>query len=383
MGPTGECEGCRRKRLAAPATQTLPGRLRINTPGDAFEVEANRASQAVGAGRSAAALSRLSGSTWPNEHDFTPAIVDEVLAAGGQPLTQPLRGFMETRFGHDFSRVRVHTDARAHASADAVNAMAYTVGQNIAFRAGAYAPGNASSQRLLAHELTHVVQQRGAPRMIQRETYYGGGYKQRAFANIDAEIAAGQKKPSEWHPATPDMAETAVGSGGGEAVSTLDELLIKLEAKGKGSIKRLNLIGHSNSRVFSFGGKITKDNVEFSPDAALYADALADNSKRIAALKDRFADEAKIVLYSCDAGTGQDLLDAVGAGFGVCVEGFTSEIWWCLTKKDGKAVRGHIWAQNPNDPLPPEHPPDCETLSSNIATLTTGGKSKQCGAQKP
>jgi hypothetical protein len=312
-----------------------------------------------------------------------PPIVHDVLAGSGQPLDHGARTFMEERFGYDFSAVRVHTDAKAAESARAVSANAYTVGSQIAFDSARYAPGSVAGRRLLAHELAHVVQQNGAAPRVQRETYYGGGYKQRPYGSVDAEIAAGQKKPSEWHPATDDMAATAAGSGGGEAVSTLDELLKKIEAKGKGSITRLNLIGHSNSRVFSFGGKITADNVEFSPDAALYADAISDKAARFAALRDRFAPGAKIVLYSCDAGTGQGLLDAVGDGFGVCVEGFTSEIWWCLTKKDGKAVRGHIWAQNPNDPLPPEHPPDCETLSSNVTSLTTGGKSKQCAAAKP
>jgi len=312
-----------------------------------------------------------------------PPIVDEVLQSPGQPLDPATRRFMEGRFDHDFGNVRVHRDDRAEASARAVNAHAYTVGAHLVFDAGRYSPATSAGQRLLAHELAHVVQQDGAATMVQRETYYGGGYKQRAFGSVDAEIAAGQKKPSEWHPATQDMAATAAGSGGGEAVSTLDELLTKLEGKGKGSVKRLNLIGHSNSRVFSFGGTITKDTVEFSPDAALYRDALTTSAKRIAALRDRFGEGAKIVLYSCDAGTGQALLDAVGEAFGICVEGFTSEIWWCLMKKDGKAVRGHIWAQNPNDPLAPEHPPDCETLGTNVTTLTPGGKSTQCGGKKP
>jgi len=71
---------------------------------------------------------------------------------------------MESRFAHDFSGVRVHTSAAAARSADAVEAEAYTVGTDIAFGAGRYAPGSDAGQRLLAHELTHVVQQAGAPR---------------------------------------------------------------------------------------------------------------------------------------------------------------------------------------------------------------------------
>jgi peptidoglycan hydrolase-like protein with peptidoglycan-binding domain len=81
------------------------------------------------------------------------------LRAPGQPLDRETRAFMEPRFGHDFSRVRVHTDARASESARAVNAFAYTVGRNVVFDAGQYAPHSRDGQQLLAHELTHVVQQ--------------------------------------------------------------------------------------------------------------------------------------------------------------------------------------------------------------------------------
>jgi hypothetical protein len=70
---------------------------------------------------------------------------------------------MEGRFGHDFSQVRVHTDASADTSARAVRARAYTVGSDIVFRTGEYQPGTSGGERLLAHELTHVVQQGGTP----------------------------------------------------------------------------------------------------------------------------------------------------------------------------------------------------------------------------
>lgn len=86
-------------------------------------------------------------------------IVREVLGSGGQPLDRNTRAFFEERFGHDFGRVRVHTDARAADSARAVNAYAYTVGQDVVFGAGRYEPATSAGKRLLAHELTHVVQQ--------------------------------------------------------------------------------------------------------------------------------------------------------------------------------------------------------------------------------
>ncbi|RCJ29427.1 hypothetical protein A6770_22105 [Nostoc minutum NIES-26] len=91
--------------------------------------------------------------------DEVPPIVHEVLTSPGQPLEASTRTFMESRFGHDFSRVRVHTDAKAAESALAVNALAYTVEQNVVFGKGQYAPVTTPGKKLLAHELTHVVQQ--------------------------------------------------------------------------------------------------------------------------------------------------------------------------------------------------------------------------------
>ena len=88
-----------------------------------------------------------------------PSIVHEVLRSQGQPLDAETRAFMEPRFGHDFSNVRTHTDGKAAESARSINALAYTVGNNIVFGRGQYAPGATTGDRLLAHELTHVVQQ--------------------------------------------------------------------------------------------------------------------------------------------------------------------------------------------------------------------------------
>ena len=94
--------------------------------------------------------------------DLAPPEVGRVLSAPGNPLDAATQRFFETRFGRDFSGVRIHTDASAVASADAVNASAYTVGRNVVFGAGRYEPSTARGQSLLAHELTHVVQQHGS-----------------------------------------------------------------------------------------------------------------------------------------------------------------------------------------------------------------------------
>ena len=81
------------------------------------------------------------------------------IKGGGRPLAESERAFFEPRFGYDFGHVRVHADKQAAESARAVNARAYTVGRDVAFESGQYTPGTSEGKRLIAHELTHVVQQ--------------------------------------------------------------------------------------------------------------------------------------------------------------------------------------------------------------------------------
>jgi hypothetical protein len=88
-----------------------------------------------------------------------PPLVHEVLRSPGEPLTPTTREFFESRFGHDFGQVRVHTGRAAAESAQAVNALAYTVGRDIVFGAQPYRPDTAPGQKLLAHELAHTIQQ--------------------------------------------------------------------------------------------------------------------------------------------------------------------------------------------------------------------------------
>lgn len=94
-----------------------------------------------------------------NDVAEVPPIVHDVLRSPGQPLDAEMRAFMEPRFGHDFSQVRVHADAQAAESARAVSALAYTVGRDVVLGAGKYAPRTNVGLRLMAHELAHVVQQ--------------------------------------------------------------------------------------------------------------------------------------------------------------------------------------------------------------------------------
>lgn len=83
----------------------------------------------------------------------------QTLRAGGEPLPGALRSFMEPRFGHDFGKVRVHTGSMASETARSINARAFTFGRDVVFGRGQFSPASADGRRLIAHELTHVVQQ--------------------------------------------------------------------------------------------------------------------------------------------------------------------------------------------------------------------------------
>lgn len=163
-------------------------KLTVSTPGDGSEREADAMSDEVMGMDQAEADTRRGprtvpkasvvaraaggggqGDDGPGGGDVT-AKVEPGLRSPGQPIDAAAQGFFEASFGHDFSRIRVHTDAEAALSAKAMSARAYTVGQDIVFGPGEYAPGTPGGRRLLAHELTHTVQQAsGSGAVVQRQ----------------------------------------------------------------------------------------------------------------------------------------------------------------------------------------------------------------------
>ena len=155
----------------------LQKRLTISSAGDRYEVEADRVAEQVMGMTEPRLQRRALGSTPTVQRqseavvaDQVPLPVQQALNSRGQPLDAATRAFMEPRFGHDFARVRVYADDRAAESARALNASAYTVAPNIVFGAGQYAPQTDTGRRLLAHELTHVVQQaNGHQPFVQRQ----------------------------------------------------------------------------------------------------------------------------------------------------------------------------------------------------------------------
>ena len=164
----GDCAECAKKNSG------LQRKLAVGASNDPLEQEADRVADQVFARRSNLAVS----GTPPNiqrrsvqesgQSEKIPRSVDEALASSGTPLEPVLKQDMESTFGRDFSNVRVHLDAVAARSARDVNASAYTVGHNIVFGGGQFAPYANEGRRLLAHELTHVVQQGQTPGSLSR-----------------------------------------------------------------------------------------------------------------------------------------------------------------------------------------------------------------------
>ena len=168
----GECTGCEKKHLAlqrvAEDSQPAGRNPQLGTP------------------NSEPATSN-SGSV--------PPIVHEVLRSSGQPIDHSTRAFFEPRFGYDFSRVRVHTDVRAAKSTEAVSALAYTVGQNVVLAAGSHSPESTRGRDLLAHELTHTIQQRGNGEYVSQKISLGDpdSASEREADNAVAQIARNQR----------------------------------------------------------------------------------------------------------------------------------------------------------------------------------------------
>lgn len=174
-GPTGECAACERKRLAGQGPSPLQTRLIVNQPFDRHEREADRVAEQV-LGMPEPLVQRQVDEEEEKEELLqtklpvqrrvaddggaeAPPVTHEVLRSPGRRLDAETRAFFEPRFEHDFSQVRVHADTKAAASAEALGARAYTVGREIVFGRGQYTPQTLVGQRLLAHELTHVMQQ--------------------------------------------------------------------------------------------------------------------------------------------------------------------------------------------------------------------------------
>ena len=225
----------RESATASGLPRFLQAKLAVNHPGDVYEREADHvaehvlrtpapriqracASCAAGGHRCPTCSSQdeklVQRKAAPASAAAGMAVSDDFLSAlgSGRPLDPGIRDFMEARFGHDFAGVRIHTDHAAAATAHSVNALAYTVGHDVVFGAGQYAPETTQGKHVLAHELTHVIQQSAAPASRDRGGVRPpGSIAGRALARTSRLISR------LTCPATHDIRECPVGQKCGPA----------------------------------------------------------------------------------------------------------------------------------------------------------------------
>jgi Domain of unknown function (DUF4157) len=163
-------------RLLSGATPGVQFKLAVGAASDPLEREADRVAERV-VGSPGQQVSAP-----PQSSSVDSSAGQGAVASPGKPLPAATREHLEPAFGQDFSGVRVHTDGAAAQAAEAVRARAYTIGRDIVFGAGQYAPGTAEGDRLLAHELTHTIQQAGGDSSVLR----------RKEVDADADIAGRQ-----------------------------------------------------------------------------------------------------------------------------------------------------------------------------------------------
>lgn len=212
-GSAASATAAKPARATPAARAAVPGylqtRLRLSQPGDALEQEAERAAEAVAHDAAPdvkpAATATLARSA-AGDGALSPAIEQRIEASRGhgQPLAPAVRADMESRFGSDFGDVRTHTGAEAAELSRALDAQAFTSGSDVFFDSGRYAPAAPAGRALLAHELTHVVQQGDSPaaaRQVQRAKGDGDAGKT---------AAAGAK--------TTDATTSIAATGNGELV---------------------------------------------------------------------------------------------------------------------------------------------------------------------
>jgi hypothetical protein len=239
----------------------IQAKLKVGQPGDKYEQEADRLADAVmrmpeqGVQRQPEEEKEeeLQAKDLPRQTtEVTPNLESRINAIKGvgQPLPVSSRAFFEPRFGYDFSQVQVHTDAEADNLNRTLNARAFTTGQDIFFRQKEYNPGSSSGQKLLAHELTHVVQQRAASHFggvvhrndrteertereiesdIRRQREERGrDRRQWAGGDFEAELSVIQRRLAPGHRATASLDHLAFGgqtrqpvTGSGLSISSL------------------------------------------------------------------------------------------------------------------------------------------------------------------
>ncbi len=258
-------------------------KLTVSQPGDRYEMEADQVTDQImrmekpddETKSTIPQIARKAQTDLQPADDVTP-IAQAGLQSDGQPLDVETRAFMEPRFGHDFSEVRVHTDSLATQSAESLNAIAYTVGQDVVFAEGRYEPETRGGKHLLAHELTHVLQQGNAvghEHQLQPKASNDSTHDQNRIATVHA--GEGNRKIMRETPSgLPDPAqglvvpikfsiEQQLGAG-----ASAGPFKFKPKIKGDATAKMLSAPATGQSQTKFGGAPIAGDPNQKSPSSS-------------------------------------------------------------------------------------------------------------------
>lgn len=230
--------------------------------------------------------------------------VEPVLKSGGEPLDSMTRGFMESRFGHDFSSVRVHTGSQAAQSAEAVNARAYTVGSNIVFGSGAFEPHSSSGKQLIAHELAHVLQQsssvRRMPNVLQRKTKNEAAESDTSAA--EADTSDSDNVPAEETPAAPSQSLESATARALVEVSDTDVAAESVGAIPSNPVALQETRGGAEEPASANG--VAEDAISASTEAEADADAPGSQARdgESAAVAQEYTDTSNVTAAAETAG---------------------------------------------------------------------------------
>lgn len=297
---------------------TVQAKFAVNKPGDAFEREADQVAERLIHSREPRSLRAcpcggacprcnparlvLDNSKRVQASDMgrmeAPPVIHEVLRASGHALDPATLAYMETQLGHDFSNVRVHSDDHAARSARDIGAHAYTVGNHIVFGAAQFNPRDETGARLLAHELTHVIQQSGeGSRSLQRDAV--------SDAVVDADgsrqTAAAVPVPGSatYHIVVRD---SDLDLGGGVQVSDLEETKTTLMERQVGTPWTLVLAIHaSEHRLAAQSPPDWHKNAIFYDEDAIKS--MFSDDDAFVAWRDQYG-PTEVVLYGCEVTAG-------------------------------------------------------------------------------
>ncbi|MGD9096449.1 MAG: DUF4157 domain-containing protein [Desulfobacterales bacterium] len=219
------------------------------------------------------------------------------LNGAGRPMPHPERTFFESCFGYDFSHVRIHSGERAGRLTRAMNARAFTLGQEVVFGAGQYAPSTSTGQRLLAHELTHVVQQRSGQKRLQRKT-------EKSPCAVHA-YDVSDPKDTAVIPSDSWLVKLGVKKSSNIAVTSVADMVSKVnsyvnnEENACSCVSRLEINGHGTDGYQSVGNGVHYVN----DDKALVHDSSEDHLKQLTGIK--FCPKGLFMMLGCHVGRGK------------------------------------------------------------------------------